>query len=333
MAHIIVKIVFVILACVSGYVTVQSISGDPTTAQTMQGMAVGLGVAAVIIALETILRKFFLDAVAGIVFGITAGFVLAFIVLQALDLLVSGEGMVTHLRIPVILVCCYVVVAIVLQTKDKFKFIIPYLDFRSSSTVPDYLILDSSAVIDGRVFHLIKLRLFPEKIIIPQFVVDELQALSDGRDRQKRERGKRALTAVQRVRDDQLHAIEVYADPLPGVEGVDKKLIRLAQKLNGRVLTTDANLVKVAAIEGIRMVNVNELATAFRPEFLPGDPIDVNIIKPGEEGKRQGVGFLADGTMVVVEEAEKRIGETLHADVTNVVQTSTGKMVFARIRA
>ncbi|MFH1707061.1 MAG: hypothetical protein ABIF71_03985 [Planctomycetota bacterium] len=332
MAILIVKIVFVILACVSGYVTVQNMSGDPTTAQTMNGMAVGLGVAAVLIALETILRKFFLDAVAGIVFGVTAGFVLAFIVLQALDLIVNDQGMLANLRIPVILVCCYVVVAIVLQTKDKFKFIIPYLDFRSSSTVPDYLILDTSAVIDGRVFHLIKLGLFPEKIIIPQFVVDELQTLSDGRDRLKRERGKRALTAVQRIRDDQTISVEVYADPVPAAEGVDKKLIRLAQKLNGRVLTTDANLVKVAAIDGVRAVNVHELATAFRPEFLPGDEIAVDIIKPGEAGKRQGVGFLGDGTMVVVEEAEKRIGDTIGGEVTNVVQTSTGKMVFARIR-
>jgi len=330
MALTIIRIVFLVLSGVSGYVAVQNLSQDPTMGQAFQGITVGVGVAAVIFALEAILRKYFVDAVAGVMFGVVAGFILSYISFQTLHLVAPGNKILGHLRIPITLIVCYVCVAIVLQTKDKFKFIIPYIDFRSGEKSPDYLILDSSTVIDGRVFSLIKMRVFHEKVIIPQFVLDELQALSDSADRLKREKGKRALDTVQKIRQDMFLDIEIYIDQTAEEGDVDARLVELGRKLNGRIVTTDGNLEKVAVIEGVQVLNIHNMACAFRLELVAGERISVDILRKGEEGKGQGVGFLPDGTMVVVEKGASHVGETVEAEVTNTVQTSSGRMVFAK---
>ena len=331
MALIIIKVIFLILSSVSGYVVVQNLSPEPTTSQAFQGVAIGLAVPAVIFALEAILRKYFVDAIAGIMFGVVAGFILSFITFQTLNLVAPENEMLIHMQVPVTLIICYICVAIVLQTKDKFKFIIPYVDFRSGEKAPDFLIIDSSAVIDGRIFNLLKMRIFTEKVIIPQFVLDELQALSDSSDRLKREKGKRALDTVQKIRKDIFIDVEVYFDAVKGNGDVDSKLIELGKKINGRIATTDANLEKVASIEDVQVLNLHEMACAFRVELIVGEQIEVEIIRKGEQGKGQGVGFLPDGTMVVVENGDSKIGETVKIEVTNSVQTSSGKMIFSKI--
>ena len=331
MALIIIRVVFLILSSVSGYVVVQNLSAEPTTGQAFQGVAIGLAVPAVIFALEAILRKYFVDAIAGIMFGVVTGFILSFITFQTLNLVTPNNKVLTQLQVPLTLIICYICVAIVLQTKDKFKFIIPYVDFRSGEKAPDFLIIDSSAVIDGRIFNLLKMRIFTEKVIIPQFVLDELQALSDSSDRLKREKGKRALNTVQKIREDIFLDIEVYFDSTKGSGEVDSKLIRLGIKINGRIATTDANLEKVAIIEDVQVLNIHEMACAFRVELIAGEQIEVEIMRKGEQGKGQGVGFLPDGTMVVVENGDSKIGKTVKIEVTNSVQTSSGKMIFSKM--
>lgn len=332
MALTVIKIIFLILSSVSGYVVVQNISPEPTAGQSFQGIAIGMAVPAVIFALEAILRKYFVDAVASIMFGVVAGFILSFITFQTLNLVAPENSILKHMQVPVTLIICYVCVAIVLQTKDKFKFIIPYIDFRSGEKATDYMILDSSAVIDGRIFSLLQMRVFNEKVIIPQFVLDELQALSDSSDRLKREKGKSALNRVQKAREDIFCDIEVYYEHMDtSGDDVDSRLVELCRKLNGRIATTDTNLEKVASIESVNVLNIHKMACAFRADLVAGEQIDVEIVKTGEKGKHQGVGFLPDGTMVVVEQGENKVGKTVKAEVTNSMQTSSGKMIFSRM--
>jgi len=333
MPLLIIKIVFLILSGVSGYVVVQNISSEPTPLQAFQGVAVGVGVAAVIFALEVILRKYFVDAIAGIMFGIVAGFVISYIIFQSLNLLAQDKKFLANFQIPLTLIICYVCVAVVLQTKDKFKFIIPYLDFRSGEKSPDYLVLDTSVIVDSRIFRLLKMRIFTEKVIIPAFVMEEIQTLADSKDKTKREKGKRALNLVRRMREDIFLDIQVYYENFEGNGGggVDGKLVLLAKKINGMLATTDGNLERIAEAQGVKVLNINEMACALRLEVIAGEKMEVEILRRGEEGKNQGVGFLPDGTMVVVEEGGDRVGETVKVEVTNSVQTAAGKMVFTKI--
>ncbi|HMN96672.1 MAG TPA: TRAM domain-containing protein [Phycisphaerales bacterium] len=227
------------------------------------------------------------------------------------------------------IVLCYLSVSVVLTTKDDFRLVIPYVEFAKQVRGVRPLLVDTSALIDGRINDLGHTGFFDAPIIIPRFVIDELQMLADSGDRTKRSRGRRGLDLVAKLQANPF--LDVTIDD-PIVEGlsVDKMLIELAHTQKLRILTTDYNLKKVAQIHGVAVLNVNDLASTLKAAVAPGESVEVVVVKPGEN-PNQGVGYLPDGTMVVVEEASERIGETVAVTVTNSLQTSSGRMIFGRI--
>ena len=190
-------------------------------------------------------------------------------------------------------------------------------------------ILDTSVIIDGRISDIIKTGFIEGSIILPEFVLEELRHIADSSDALKRNRGRRGLDILNRIQKDLVMDVQITDKDFVEVDEVDMKLLKLAQHMNGKVVTNDYNLNKVAEIHGVEVLNINELANSLKPIVLPGEDMLVTVIKEGKE-MNQGVAYLDDGTMIVVEEGRKSIGETINVTVTSVLQTAAGRMIFAK---
>lgn len=190
-------------------------------------------------------------------------------------------------------------------------------------------VLDTSCIIDGRIEQLLETGFIEGQILIPKFVLQELQQLADASNDQKRVRGRRGLDILNRMQDDFPKRIVIHSADYEEISTVDAKLVHLAQEINGTLLTNDYNLSKVANLQKVTILNVNDIAQAIRPIYLPGDTLDLKILKPGKE-PTQGVGYLEDGTMVVVEEGKDYLGGELRVIVTSALQTAAGRMIFAK---
>lgn len=194
------------------------------------------------------------------------------------------------------------------------------------------LILDTCALIDGRIIELGRSGFVPDELIVPEFIIHELQLLADGGDAHKRERARYGLDVVKELQDSRFCTVIINRDPVADKRATDDKLVALAKKLGAHLYTTDYNLNKVAEIEGVKVLNVNELAQYLRPVALPGEKKQVKILERGQN-RNQGVGYLEDGTMIVVENAGKLVGKVVEAEVTRMHQTVAGKMLFAHLVA
>lgn len=193
------------------------------------------------------------------------------------------------------------------------------------------LILDSCALIDGRIAEVVRAGFVADELVIPQFILNELQLLADGNDSHKRERARYGLDIAHELQDS-APRVTVDRTLLPGIDTTDDKLIALAKRLRAELYTTDYNLAKVSAVEGVKVLNINELAQSLRPITLPGETLDIRILQKGSN-RDQGVGYLDDGTMIVIEGASQLIGQTVPVTVTRMHQTVAGKMVFGQVKA
>ncbi len=197
--------------------------------------------------------------------------------------------------------------------------------------VTNRVLLDTSALMDGRVVEVVKSGFVPGELLIPRFVIAEMQLLADKSDHLKRERARYGLQVVQDLQDSRNAEVRVVSDDIKDEPGVDEKLVKLAKKTGSMLYTTDYNLLKVAEIEGVRVLNINELAQNLRPSRLPGEVAEIKIVQKGQD-KSQGVGYLDDGTMVVVERGGSSLGKVIKVEFTRNLQTAAGRMMFARAR-
>jgi uncharacterized protein YacL len=230
---------------------------------------------------------------------------------------------------------CYLCISTLLQTKDDFRFIIPYVEFAKEIKGARPLVLDTSVVIDGRIADVAETRVIDQQMVIPRFVLQELQSIADSSDKLRRNRGRRGLDILNRLQKSPGVEVVIHDAEIPelaGIREVDQRLVVLAKHLGGKVVTNDYNLNKIARLQGVEVINLNDLANAMKPIVLPGESLTVKLIKRGEE-QGQGIGYLDDGTMVVVEQGAYHLGETLRLTVTSVLQTSAGRMIFGRIES
>ncbi|MGC9454022.1 MAG: PIN/TRAM domain-containing protein [Phycisphaerae bacterium] len=226
----------------------------------------------------------------------------------------------------------FLCVTIVLQTKDDFRFVIPYVEFQRQSKGPRQLLLDTSVIVDGRIADIAETRIVESELVVPRFILAELQAIADSDDKLRRNRGRRGLDVLNRLQNSDKVDIRIIDPHVAAVEeapAVDAKLVALAEHLNARVVTNDYNLNKIAQLRGVDVININDLANALKPVVLPGETLSVRIIRPGEEAG-QGVGYLDDGTMIVAEQARDYVGKDVNIIVTSALQTSAGRMIFGR---
>jgi uncharacterized protein YacL len=228
---------------------------------------------------------------------------------------------------------CYICVSTLLQTKDDFRFIIPYMEFSKEVKGARPLVLDTSVVIDGRIADVAETRVIDQPLVVPRFVLQELQGIADSSDKLRRNRGRRGLDILNRLQKSTGIEVKIHDAEIPelaGIREVDQRLVVLAKHLGGKVVTNDYNLNKIARLQGVEVINLNDLANALKPIVLPGEGLTVKLIKRGEE-PGQGVGYLDDGTMVVVEGGRRLLGETAAVEVTSVLQSPSGKMIFTKV--
>jgi len=290
-----------------------------------------------IVALDMAIRHKRIDLISSVYFGLLIGifltFVFGLILTPFLDPPTDNPMEAERLRtiksnilLVTGLVLCYVCISVLWQTKDDFRFVIPYIEFAKETKGLKPYILDTSVVIDGRIADIVETGVLDNQLIMPRFALNELQNIADSSDKMRRSRGRRGLDILQRLRSSPAVDLEIYERELPEMDGqaVDMKLVMLARHLNGKIVTGDFNLNKVARLQNVPVINLNEVANSLKPVFLPGEQIEVKIVKAGEE-PGQGVGYLVDGTMVVVEDGRGQIGHVVPMVVTSMLQTNAGR--------
>lgn len=239
---------------------------------------------------------------------------------------------ISTLKIILGVICCYLSVSFISQTKDDVRFVIPYVEFAKQTKGNRPMLLDTSVIVDGRIADVCDTRIVESELIVPRFVLQELQLIADSSDKLKRNRGRRGLDVLNHMQlNDKIdiRIMDVQMEREDARRSVDEMLVELALEIGGRVATNDYNLNKIAQLRGVAVININDLANALKPVVLPGERMDVKIIRPGEE-PGQGVGYLEDGTMVVAEGGRAHIGQVVSISVTSALQTSAGRMIFGR---
>jgi uncharacterized protein YacL len=286
-----------------------------------------------IIVIDVLTPRKRIEIVSCVYFGIVIGLFMTWLVGITLDpLLFQTEFKISRpIQLALAVSLCYFCVSLLLQTRDDFRFIIPYVEFSKEVKGLKPYLLDTSVIIDGRIADLLETGIFDGQLIMPRFVLAELQAIADSSDKLRRSRGRRGLDILNKLRTSDFVDLKIHDREAPEMIGqpVDMKLVLLGRQLSGKLVTGDYNLNKMARLHGVPVINLNDIANALKPVYLPGEHLDVRIVKPGEEAG-QGVGYLDDGTMIVVEGGRERINENVRINVTSVLQTSAGRMIFGR---
>lgn len=304
-------------------------------------LAFGVSMVLAVVAIDVFLPKDKLNILAGVFFGLLVGLLMSLGLAMVVDMIdvFYRLGLTADAKVAaksVIGICvCYLVVTIVMRTKDDIRFVIPYVEFAKQIKGSRPIVLDTSAIVDGRIADLCQSKLFDAPILVPRFVLNELQLIADSADKLKRNRGRRGLDILNKMQANKGIDIQIDDTVVPEVEGlhgVDQKLLALVKMRDGKLATTDYNLSKVAQLRGVDVININDIANALKVVALPGETMQIRIIRPGEE-EDQGVGYLEDGTMVVVEGARDKIGKEVVFNVTSSLQTSAGKMIFGRFES
>jgi len=294
------------------------------------GVIIGGVAALVLILLEIGLRRVSVSGLSSSVFGLILGLIMAKLVGDAFSMAHLEEGLLANIRLILNLVFCYLGMIMALRGKDEFNIIIPYVRLRRQDQSEEVTLLDTSVIIDGRIVDISKTKFLCGKIIIPKFVLLELQQIADSTDPIKRQRGRRGLEILQTIQKEPGMDISIHEEDFPETKEVDTKLVKLAKLMGGKILTVDFNLNRVATIQGIKVLNINELANALKPVVFPGEQMQIKLIKEGKE-YNQAIGYLDDGTMVVVEDGRRLIGQEVKVAVTSVLQTQAGRMIFTRL--
>ena len=337
----ILRAVFVLLMCavVMAYITAPP-EGSSLLIFHRDAVLLGtLGLAGLVIAVDMLMARKSLMAISGLFFGLLVGLLvtyamsmIVYLLIEAFAPMMKNSPLLSVVQLLIGVISCYLAVSFILQTKDDIRFVIPYVEFSKQIKGTKPLILDTSVIIDGRIADIAETRIIGSPVIVPRFILVELHQVADSADRLKRARGRRGMDVLKKLQGSDALDLQILDGPAGADragESVDHRLLSLAREIDGRVVTNDYNLNKMAQLRHVEVININDLANAVKPIVLPGEQMTVRIIKPGEEAG-QGVGYLDDGTMVVVEQARERINEQVEISVTSVLQTSAGRMIFGR---
>jgi uncharacterized protein YacL len=299
----------------------------------LYGMLIGFGFGGLLIALDEMLKGFSLRAFSAISFGLLLGTIVAWLI-DFSGLFVNADDKSRWLiRLALFLGFSYIGIILAMRSnKEDFSLIIPYVRFSPQNKPDNLLLLDTSVIIDGRIADLIEIRFLEGLIVVPRFVLKELQQVADSADPLKRARGRRGLEMLNRLQRNTRIEVIIHDGDFPEEKDVDAKLVRLARNLNARLFTNDYNLTKVAELQKVNCVNLHEIAKSLKAILLPGEMLQLKIVREGKD-KGQGIGYLPDGTMVVVNNGQPYVGQQVEAQVQTPLQTGAGIIVFADFRS
>jgi len=323
---VLLRILFILIFTGMGY----SIGVNRPDISAIIGFSVGM----IIVSFETFARKVSLRGLSSAVFGVLLGLFLAWVFGKTLNQLPFSKDLpydiFVNIKLFVTFVFVYLGITLGIKGKDEFNLVIPYVKFKSQELKSDTVVIDTSIIIDGRIVDIVETKFLEAKFIIPRFVLNELHTLADSADHMKRQKGKRGIEVLHSLKKEPNIEVEISEQSVDEVKSVDEKITKLAQKIDAKVLTTDYNLNRIAQLQGVTVLNINDLANALKPTFIAGQRFSLKLIKEGKE-HNQAVGYLDDGTMVVVEGGKRFIGKSMVVEVTSVLQSSSGRIVFTRL--
>ncbi len=343
---LVMRSLLVLFASASGYLIIYQIVGNKLA---YIGLVSGLLIAVLALIFEDRVKRTPLRIVMGGAIGLIIGLIVAN--LLTYPLMLNNDNIYLELSAYLLANCVigYLGLSIGMKKGDEFDgsaFINHFKEGRhqdrnsgsDASTRQEYpeaarggLIVDTSVIIDGRIAEVCETGFIDGRLIVPQFVLQELQYIADSPDPIKRARGKRGLDVLKTIQANKKVEVSISDKDYHDIREVDSKLVALARETNGRILTNDANLNKVAELRGVQVLNINKLATAMKPVVLPGEIMNILVLKEGKE-HNQGVGYLEDGTMVVIDNAREHLGKMIDVSITSVLQTTGGRMIFSKVR-
>jgi len=325
-----IRLFFLSLCTIAGYAVSQKFPDIINGGE--YGMIIGFGLGGLLIGIDEMLKGFSLRAFSSVTFGLLLGTFIAWLIEASHLFDAASDSTRWIIRLALFLAFGYIGIILAMRSnKEDFSIIIPYVRFASQTKPENPLVLDTSAIIDGRVVDLMEAQVVEGLIVVPRFVLRELQRVADSTDPSRRARGRRGLEMLNRIQHNTRYEVKFHESDVTEEQEVDSKLVRLTKAVGGKLFTTDFNLAKVAELQSVPCVNIAEVATKMKTVTLPGEVLHIRIAREGKD-KGQGVGYLNDGTMVVVNQAHHLIGQSAHVQVTSLLQTGAGVIIFADVK-
>ena len=322
------RLVFFVLCGAAGWLVCYTV--DEWDAHRVRATIIGLLLGALVILVDFLLKGFSLRGLSAMTFGLGMGTLIAYFIGNS-PLFRFGEPQIIYLsQLSLFIVSTYLCTVIALRGKDEFNLVIPYVRFVPHDVDVPLVVVDTSVLIDGRIARVCDAGFLSAALIIPRFVLNQLQGVADSTDPHKQARGRRGLEVLNELRRNKRLDIRISESEVEKKEDIESKLVFLAQSMRAKLLTTDYNLAKMAEFQGVPWLNLNELARSLRSELMLGETVEVELVKPGKD-EGQAVGFLEDGSMVVVNSSRAFIGRRVSAEIISILPTTGGKLVFARL--
>jgi len=323
-----IRLLFMLLCMLGGWLVCFSVTDWDD--HRLLASFIGLSIGALVVLLDILLKGFSLRGLSAVTFGLAVGSLISYLVGTSPLFDRGDEQNIFIARLALFLSCTYVCAVIALRGKDEFNLVIPYVRFVPHEVDVPLVVVDTSVLIDGRIAKVCETGFFSSALVIPSFVLKELQAVAASSDPIKQARGRRGMEVLNELRRIKHLDIRTPESQVSRRQDVDAKLVFLAQSMRAKLLTTDFNLTKLAEFQGVQCLNLNQLAKSLRPELVLGELLTLELSRPGKEDG-QAVGYLDDGSMVVVVDGRNHLGRRVEVEVTSVLPTSGGKMVFARL--
>ncbi|MBX3749024.1 MAG: TRAM domain-containing protein [Opitutaceae bacterium] len=323
-----IRLLFMLLCMLGGWLVCYSVTDWDD--HRLLASFIGLSIGALVVLLDILLKGFSLRGLSAVTFGLAVGSLISYLVGTSPLFDRGDEQNIFIARLALFLSCTYICAVIALRGKDEFNLVIPYVRFVPHEVDVPLVVVDTSVLIDGRIAKVCETGFFSSALVIPSFVLKELQAVAASSDPIKQARGRRGMEVLNELRRIKHLDIRTPESQVSRRQDVDAKLVFLAQSMRAKLLTTDFNLTKLAEFQGVQCLNLNQLAKSLRPELVLGELLTLELSRPGKEDG-QAVGYLDDGSMVVVVDGRNHLGRRVEVEVTSVLPTSGGKMVFARL--
>lgn len=323
-----IRLAFMLLCMLGGWLVCYSVTDWDD--HRLLASFIGLSIGALVVLVDILLKGFSLRGLSAVTFGLAVGALISYLVGTSPLFDRGDEQNIFIARLALFLSCTYICAVIALRGKDEFNLVIPYVRFVPHEVDVPLVVVDTSVLIDGRIARVCETGFFSSALVIPSFVLKELQSVAASPDPIKQARGRRGMEVLNELRRIKHLDIRTPESQVSRRQDVDAKLVFLAQSMRAKLLTTDYNLTKLAEFQGVQCLNLNQLAKSLRPELVLGEVLSIELSRPGKE-EGQAVGYLEDGSMVVVVDGRNQLGRRVDVEVTSVLPTSGGKMVFARL--
>ncbi|HOW88209.1 MAG TPA: TRAM domain-containing protein [Candidatus Omnitrophota bacterium] len=324
-----IRILFVLCCGIFGHYA-QWLSGLNLPYGAWISAAAGVLGGSIIVLIDIFFKQYTVRNILSVIAGFALGLLTQRLFMMVLAYANFPEDVNRNFGVATAIIFSYLGIITVLRGQDEFSLMIPFVHLDSKGPSEEMILLDTSVIIDGRIADIANTHFLSSKLILPRFVLKELQLIADSSDPLKRNRGRRGLDVLNAIQSNPNITVKIHELDFPEFNTVDAKLVKMGQVLQAKVFTNDYNLNKVAELQGVKVLNINDLANALKPVVMPGEEMEIKILKEGKEHE-QGVAYLDDGTMVVVDNGKRRLGHTVKVTITSVLQTQAGRMIFAKL--